>query len=308
MTNFTCKRCGYECAQKNILLRHLNRKFKCAPTLSDISVETLVSELNENKGKYMCRFCNKCYNNPQSKYQHQRKCGQVYRLPDVKEDMPDIFRKMLVSEFDKFKTEWLQMQEAAITKTTTNHSINNTSINNGTVNNTNNTHTTNNITMNVQLRDFGHENMEAIPSYFIHGCLLKNLDVRDLLENLHFDPNYPENHNVRLLSKKQELVEFYKNNKWYPMSLPRGLNDLIQHACRIFREYYNGNQDDVKEDVGEDDMIKLLDQLEELDKLNERLIKPVKSEITAMLIGAKNQCNPCIQNDVKFNTLLENNY
>lgn len=275
MVEYSCPRCGYTTRCITNYKTHLKRKYLCPPTKDDLTLDQLIEHFNHMIRKtteYKCDYCVKTFKTPQGKYQHKQRCKSkpIITQNASKDRMEAMIEKLL----DKVTQLEHKVEQNTNTVTTSN-------TNNGIVNNTTN------ITMNVQLREFGHENMAAIPPDFINGCFLKNLDVRDLLENLHFDPNYPENHNVRLISKKQEIMEFYKNKKWYPMSLPRGLNDLIQHACRIFREYYNENRDGVKEDVGEEEMIKLLDQLEELDKLNERLIKPVKSEITAMLIGGK---------------------
>jgi hypothetical protein len=38
--------------------------------------------------------------------------------------------------------------------------------------------------------------------------------------NLHCDPNYPENQNVRIIKSIKEAMEIFRNNKWDLMTLP----------------------------------------------------------------------------------------
>ena len=49
MTDYNCKRCGYKSDIKNSLKKHLERKNICKPKLTDIPVNILISELNEQK-------------------------------------------------------------------------------------------------------------------------------------------------------------------------------------------------------------------------------------------------------------------
>ena len=46
MVVFTCKRCGYKTNHKHNFMKHLNRKFKCKPIISDISFVTLITQFN----------------------------------------------------------------------------------------------------------------------------------------------------------------------------------------------------------------------------------------------------------------------
>lgn len=152
--------------------------------------------------------------------------------------------------------------------------------------------TTNNgiiVNVNAPLRNFGCENMDAIPVELIRNCFL-NLEVRDLIENLHFDQEYPENQNVRLVSLKHEIMELFRNNEWQAMSLLNGLNELIGQACGIFRKFYHKNKGDVHDDVGgEDEALLLLQKLDEMDSMNEKLLKPIRTDIRALLYGKRDK-------------------
>ena len=48
MVNYMCKRCVYTSINKSFYRKHLNRKRKCKPILSDINVKILLAELDNN--------------------------------------------------------------------------------------------------------------------------------------------------------------------------------------------------------------------------------------------------------------------
>ena len=79
--NYECKRCGYECIQKETMRRHLHKKIKCQPIykviFNDIDLEILsltkkykekISSLN-NESLY-CKTCNQYFNKKYSLNRH----------------------------------------------------------------------------------------------------------------------------------------------------------------------------------------------------------------------------------------------
>jgi len=84
--NTTCKRCGNKFKSISKLERHLNRKNKCIPIISNISIDEFKKELSEmsstfirdNKKYYKCKYCKKIYNTASGKCSHQKKCKEFY--------------------------------------------------------------------------------------------------------------------------------------------------------------------------------------------------------------------------------------
>lgn len=267
---FSCKRCGYSTQEKSNFIRHLKRKTKCEAVLEDISIETLLDNITKkqyNQKTYNCKYCNRPFNAYQNRFKHHKICKKKDEIEGL-QCQNEVINKMQ-QEIQDLKDK-LQYNV---------HTTNNT--NNGTINNI--------VNVNVQIREFGCENMAAIPPDFIRTCLL-NLEVRDLVENLHFDHNFPENQNVRLVSLKHEIMELFKNNEWQAMSLLNGLNELIGQACSIFRKFYHNNKQEIHEDVGgELEALMLLEKLDAMDNMNEKLLKPIRTDIRALLYGKKNK-------------------
>jgi len=89
--------------------------------------------------------------------------------------------------------------------------------NNNTTNNT--TNLTNNIhnTQNIIINSYGKENLSYILSnsnYLISLMRMPYMSVPNILRNIHFHPNHPENHNVKITNKKYPLISIFKNNRW----------------------------------------------------------------------------------------------
>lgn len=258
MELYTCRRCGYKTEHKSNLKRHLQKQTPCFHILENIPVETLLLSLDKqyNDTAHVCQECGKKFNTKSSMYRHQGSC---------KKRDTDLKTKILILE-----EEMKHLKESIVT----------TQVNNN--------NTQNNIQINVggsgvKVRDFGCENMEALPTELLESLFL-DLKFRDLLESLHCDPNYPENHNVRIKSTKRELLEIYRNNKWDIMTFVNGLNELLLQGQRIFKDYYRKNRDKILEDdMEETDLREILSQLDAIERLNEDDIKPIRKELQLML-------------------------
>ena len=63
--------------------------------------------------------------------------------------------------------------------------------------------------------------------------------ICNLLAKKHFDPEHPENHNIRKLNKKDNFLEIYNNNKWNTRDYKSGLDHItipLETTFSIFME------------------------------------------------------------------------
>lgn len=140
----------------------------------------------------------------------------------------------------------------------------------------------------VPLREFGQENKNAIPYSCIIGCILDDLNYRGLLENLHFDPDYPEDRNVRMKSVKRSMMEIYKNNRWNVTTLQNGLKELIEQGTRIFNEFLKDNKHRIlDDDLTPEELEELLVQLSDIDQMRQKYVEPMKKDIQGLLESYK---------------------
>jgi len=261
MVNYNCPRCGYNTNKLSNFKSHLERINICQALINDISQENLIDIYNkivtkEDGYSYKCDFCNKTFGSSQSKFQHKKRC------PDKPTSSDDKIDK-LVKTVEELKKKL--------------NTINNTT----NINTTNNTQNITNI--NLKLRDFGRENMEALPGTLI-SSLFMDLRFRELLANLHCDPNYPENQNVRIKSTKRNTMEIYRNNKWDIMTFTKGLTELLLQGHKIFKTYYEKDKDRIlEEDMNEEEIQEILCQLDKIEKLNKDELRPLLMDLQMML-------------------------
>lgn len=261
---YKCKRCGYLTTSKSNLMSHFKRKTPCDPVLCTVSIQELKDELNVPRTKqttFDCEYCGKQCKTRQGRWNHKQTCNERTPLVDK-----------LLEEIKLLKIE----KATHVTNNTTN----------------NNTTNNNQININISappLKEFGFENMEAIPESFISACFLF-LRYKDLLENLHCDPNFPENHNVRLKSIKNKTMEVYANSRWNVVPLCNGVNDLIKNANAIFLKYARKNKNKIlEEDMDERDFDKNMEEMNKVDHNTDHdSLLPLKREITAMLETYRN--------------------
>lgn len=260
--DFICKRCNVTFSSKTRLKTHLQRKNPCEFIETDYDRILLIQELYEKKLNditYDCEFCGTKFNHVSGKSHHKKICKSK-PLDEITQLKTTV--NQLVSKIEILETQ-------PKNNNTTN---NNTQINiNG-----------------VKLRDFGRENMDALPESLVSSLFLE-LRFRELLAQLHCDPNYPENQNIRIKSIKRNTMEIFRNNKWDLVNFNKGLQELLLQGHRIFKDYYkNDKQRILKEDMDEDELRNTLGILDDIESLNKNEIKPLIEDLEMMLEEFKN--------------------
>ena len=62
--------------------------------------------------------------------------------------------------------------------------------------------------------------------------------VPKLIEKIHFDPEHPENQNIKYTNKKLPYLKVMKDNKWQLVNKKYELFDLIDNKCYLLKEKY----------------------------------------------------------------------
>lgn len=287
MDLFECPRCHYHTEYLWNLKKHLLRKKQCPCTYSSKTVDDIFCEIegkhNEEK-EYKCEHCGKKLASLSSKSHHKNKC-KVLKVLKTTESLQ---MKELQDEMKALKDYVANRLGSSNTPQPckTHHQTNNIVQQNNIIN----------IIPIVDqsgahLREFDQENMDALPYEILSTCLM-NLKFRQLLENLHFDQDFPENHNVRLKSIKRNVMEIYKNNKWDVVTLKSGLTDLIEQGTRIFNDFARRNREKIlQEDMTETELEDVLQQLrgieDKIGDLSQRLVRPIAHEVQSLLESHK---------------------
>ena len=217
---YTCERCGYKTSVLCNLKTHLKRKNPCESLLCDIETAILYNEYFNKDKKYKCEYCDKCYTHAPAKSMHKKTCSKRIEIEIVKKQNEDKLEE-LQKQIDELKQK--STMTTTMTTTTTN-------IENQTNNNTN-------ITINA----FGKENIDYLvnnPKYkqMMLSCMnTKEQGIMQLIKYIHFNPEHPENQNLRKPNKKDECMKSYDGQKW---NLIMAKDGLLTVLIKIESEFY----------------------------------------------------------------------
>lgn len=73
----------------------------------------------------------------------------------------------------------------------------------------------------------------------IDDCVKRlNNGMKNLVQYIHFNPQVPENRNIRVLSKKQNLLETFRDGAWHPCDKNNTLDEMIKKGYRILFQHF----------------------------------------------------------------------
>lgn len=123
------------------------------------------------------------------------------------------------------------------------------------------------------IRCFGDETLAPLTDHLI-GCLFLELDIIELILQLHYNPEYPENRNIRSTKSmvntggaKHTVVthKVYTADGWQPRSIHDICAHLIPRVARIFKKYYANNYRTILErDMTEQELNEYSDTIERI--------------------------------------------
>ena len=264
MSEYICHRCGYIASQRINLRHHLNRKKICKPILGDISIENIkkyynfkINEIPQNVTPMLPNvtpMLPKCYPNvtpmltnvtqmlPRNeKIEKKNECGFCYKFFATRHSKSRHLKTckkkkesetLVIKQEEEIQQMKLEIEELKTKSATTNNITNTINTNN----NTNNTINTNNI---INIKNLGDENINHLKNVDFAG-MLKGIynAVPKLIEKIHFDPNHPENQNIKYTNKKLPYLKVMKDNKWQLVNKKYELFDLIDTKCYLLKEKY----------------------------------------------------------------------
>ncbi len=194
---YKCSACGYKSSYQTNVIKHITKKKKCSD-----KVEPMLIKVDE---KIECNYCGKSLSHITSLNNHLMVCKERKLLElNNNNEIKELKNKVKKLEKKLNKT---------LTKVTTVNS-----------------HNTNTNTVNINLTAYNNPNAECM-SKLIEIALKKIfLCVPNLIQNLHFNKDYPENHNICITNKRTKDAKVFNGDIW--KTTPKSI--LIQE---IFDSY-----------------------------------------------------------------------
>jgi hypothetical protein len=262
---YCCQRCGKGLASKQNLINHLKRKFPCNPDLSQESTDSLLktlivtdSDSCVQKPDFCCKYgCGKVFKHKNNMYVHLKTCS--------KKDDTTVILSKLVTQIQKLERRLEDVPGTTI--------INN--------NNTKNTQ------VNIAMRDFAvNENLEYIPNRFLYNCF-SNKNLQSLVEEIHFNPQHPENHNVRVKNVKLGLMEYFDDGEWKVGKKQEVLNNLTNNGWRVLNSFYGDHREKIECKMDTHELDECLEWLNDVSSEDSKLNKELKCNLFCMVVGKK---------------------
>ena len=273
MVKYFCKRCGkFNTNIKPHYIRHLNRKNTCKPLLENISIDTLINELNEkvynlnpNESKSSIKIEKKVYNlnpneskmNPNESKMNPKKCEYCEKIYSTRSNLHKHYSrckkyKEYKENHFKMKERELQYKEEELNRLTeiinillkqtkNNNLISNKNklINNKLINNKNEINTQINNNQKVKINNFGEEDLSYITPEKSKILLIDPRNcITNLIDDTHFNLEHPENANMRIPNKKQPFIELYVDNAWKVFNQYKTICKILQNKKEFIHELF----------------------------------------------------------------------
>jgi hypothetical protein len=183
--------------------------------------------------------CGNTYLSKKSLELHKKKCKNV-STPNITKDHVNVNVKIneMEQKLKDYEREKEEMK-AQISMLLDNQASNTT---NNTTNNTNIETQNNNITININA--FGNENTDYIDDKVILQCIDRVYkSIPDLIQKIHFDPQHPENHNIKITNKKLPYASVMgTNQKWKTIARKEAIDKMVNNGYFILDEKYEVNK------------------------------------------------------------------
>ena len=314
MVLYTCTRCGYNTTKRPHLKNHLNRKNICKPYMDDIDIEEVkfmyslcdepkmlqnapkcskmlqngenlapkCSKMLQKSDPKTCEFCKKTFFKKSNVNKHYMICKEKKKY-----DENNIIHNIQIEELkDKVEDLLVKLSEQNNNKilNTTNNNITNN--NNNNCNNSYNSNSNNNITQNITINNYGEENLkclsEAYLSKLIKGAFTA---IPKLIEKIHFNPEYPENHNIKITNKKEPYIKVRKNNKWELQDKKETIDTIVDEKYYILDDHIDTQEELNNLSEFEKD---IMDKFKDRINNDEDLLKEIKKKSELIILNRSN--------------------
>ena len=104
-----------------------------------------------------------------------------------------------------------------------------------------------NIQNNIILNNYGKEDLSHITDALKTELLsIPYASIPKMIEAIHFNDNKPENKNILLPNKKENLVKIFQGDKWIYKNKNDTITDLVDSKYNIIDDHYEGLENQAK--------------------------------------------------------------
>jgi|APSaa5957512535_1039671.scaffolds.fasta_scaffold36051_1 hypothetical protein len=233
----------------------------------------LETNLDEKRSNFSSEFQNIDQNDEFQKTNINKKqielcscewCGKKFKRYFSRDRHYNICKKKKVSEnlilldmkYNELKSRLENIENTNILDTSNTNILDTSKITNNTINNmntTNNTTTTTNNTtnsnINIQINNFGNENLNYITEAMVRKLLKGQLSqvIPQIIKNIYCNPEHMENMNVYIQNKKEPFIMIKSKNGWILDNKKDVMFTIMENGRYMFDDRTHGTEMSNKE-------------------------------------------------------------
>jgi hypothetical protein len=231
---------------KEIIINEKNTNNKSS-NINELIIKDIDNLININIKKPIekntCTFCDKSFSQKSSLNRHLKdRCNSkkyYYEFEKLKDKV-----NAVICENENLKKKLNTQVNSINNSNNTSNTLNKNHINNGVINNNNN----NNNNLNIQLVQFGNENIDELDIKEALDVYLRSTGgniVSNILKYVNLNDKYPQNHNICITDLSRELVKIFNGKKFIIKKFKniRGdiLGKIIENIYKIVNKIQNNN-------------------------------------------------------------------
>ena len=221
MVNYNCSICNFSSKRKPDYNRHLKTKkhlnnkknyeednykkqgqnLKIPHFLLKIPHNPSQISDHTNKELYKCEYCIKEFSRIDNLNRHIEKyCKKKRELDKIENENEN-------SKIIEKQNKIIDLQSKQINKLLEKKAKQ--------INNTQNNNNSTNIINNIHINNYGEENLEMLTDEFKERCITRPFyAIIDIIKKIHFNDDYPENKNMRIVNKRDNKIQVLTDGKW----------------------------------------------------------------------------------------------
>ena len=225
----------------------------------------------ENK-KFFCEYCDSGFSTKTHLYRHIRQYCKVIKFEKEEKEKLQLIIKEKEEKHEREKQELRNYIDKLIEKTAT------TTINIDKQLNQDNS-TTNSITLN----NYGQEDISHITDQMkLNFIKLPFTGVQNMIEQVHFNNKKPENKNIAITNKKENMIKVYKDNRWRYKDKGEIIDELIQINYGRLDDHYEKGLDRKLSNVHNNRYKRFQNQF---DNQEDKLINMIKKDVEMLILS-----------------------
>lgn len=193
-----------------------------------------------------CEYCFKAFSRIDNLNRHIKdSCKEKKKLDQEREEELKRLEEYKKREREIYNEHIDKLLDRVGNTNITHNTLNN---NSNTNNSTNNNNCEMNRNNNIQLNNFGEENKEMLTNKFMTNMIkYPYTAIPKMIEKIHFNDNYPENKNIRMLNKRDNKLQVQNNTRWDYVHKNETIRNLIDEQNYTMDKFFTDNKDTFSE-------------------------------------------------------------